>query len=52
MLKGESVCHATAGPWEEEQLEHPPTYWMGGEEGLKDDARDKERRSLFGGAEL
>ena len=46
-MNAESVCHATAGPWELELLSSS----HGGEEGSKGDDRDKKRRSALVGAD-
>lgn len=50
VLRGVSVCHAIAGPWFDEQLEQPPTYSKGGDDGLNGDASERESRSLLTGA--
>lgn len=52
VLNGVRVCQATAGPWDAEQFEQPPMYWNEGEDGLKDEVRLRESRSLLTGAEV
>ena len=47
MLNAESVCHATAGPWELELL----INCHGGEETSKAEDRGKKRRSALVGAD-
>ena len=51
ILKGVSVCQATAGPCGDAQLEQPPTNRSGGDERSNEDSRDSEMRSLEGGAD-
>ena len=50
-LNGVSVCQTTAGPEDDEQLEHPPRYRKSGVAGLKELFRESESRSLLIGAE-